>query len=178
VTLGDELASWPRPRPTVIFTKIQFFNPITSETILHADHLKANMDPVSALGLAASVIAVIQLTGALIKPATSSLGPSENDEKELNKLLTTMTGFQVAYNNLEHYLKSNPGTTEALVTAIQQPIQDCKTILSELKLRLATMTFVRKHIIGKKWDKGFKRLVQRLDDARQLFDVILQGDQS
>ena len=67
------------------------------------------MDPVTALGLAASIIAVLQLTGALIKPATSSLGPSENDKKELEKLKTNMTGFQTAYSNLEQYLKSNPG---------------------------------------------------------------------
>jgi len=136
------------------------------------------MDPVSALGLAASIIAVMQLAGALIKPATSSLGPSENDEKELNKLSTTMTGFQIAYNNLEMYLKSDPDTAETLVKQIQQPIQECKAVLSELKLRLSTMTFVRKHIVGKKWDKGFKNILKRLDDARQLFDVILQGDQS
>lgn len=73
------------------------------------------MDPVSALGLAASIIAVIQLAGALLKPATSSLGPSENDVKELKRLQTTMTGLQVAYDNLEQYLTSNPGkTTEKL----------------------------------------------------------------
>jgi hypothetical protein len=136
------------------------------------------MDPVSALGLAASIIAVIQLIGALMKPATSSLGPSENDEKELKRLLVTMTGFQTAYSNLEQYLKNKPGEGENLANAIELPIQDCKAVLAKLKVRLANMTFVRKHIIGKKWDKGFKRLVKRLEDARQLFDVILQGDQS
>jgi hypothetical protein len=136
------------------------------------------MDPVSALGLAASVIAVIQLTGALIKPVTSSLGPSENDEKELKRLLATVTGFQIAYNNLEQYLKSNPVTTEILLKAIQQPIRECKEALSELKLRLSTMTFVRKHLIGRKWDNGFQRLRKCLNDAKQLFDVVLQGDQS
>jgi hypothetical protein len=136
------------------------------------------MDPVSALGLAASIIAVIQLTGALMKPATSSLGPSENDAKELKRLLSVMTGFQTAYSSLEQYLKSKPGEGKNLANAIELPIQDCKAVLVELKLRLANMTFVRKHIIGKKWDKGFQRLVKRLEDARQLFDVILQGDQS
>jgi hypothetical protein len=135
------------------------------------------MDPVSALGLAASIIAVIQLTGALMKPATSSLGPSENDGKELKRLLVTMTGFQTAYSNLEQYLKSKPSEGENLANAIELPIQGCKAVLAELKLRLANMTFVRKHIIGKKWDKGFKLLVKQLEDARQLFDDILQGDQ-
>ena len=136
------------------------------------------MDPVSALGLAASIIAVLQLTSALIEPATSSLGPSENDKEELNRLQTTMTGFQAAYTNLEKYLKSNPGAADTLLTAIKKPIQECKEVLAELKRRLSTMTFVRRNIIGKKWDKDYKRLVKRLDDARQLFDVMLQGDQS
>jgi hypothetical protein len=136
------------------------------------------MDPVTALGMAASIVAVLQLTGALIKPATSSLGPSENDEKELKRLMTTMTGLQTAYNSLEQYLKRTSGAAETLATAIKQPIEECKAVLDELKLRLANMTFVRKHIIGRKWDKSFKRLVGRLDDARQLFDVIVQGDQS
>lgn len=136
------------------------------------------MDPVSALGLAASIIAVIQLTGALMKPATSLLGPSENDEKELKRLLSVITGFQTAYSNLEQYLKSKPGEGQNLANAIELPIQDCKAVLAELELRLANMTFVRKRILGKKWDKGFKRLVKRLEDARQLFDVILQVDQS
>jgi hypothetical protein len=158
--------------------KTSSYSSAALDTSILVHHLEVNMDPVTALGLAASIIAVIQLTGALIKPATSSLGPSENDEKELNGLLTAMAGFQTAYNNLELYLKSNPGTAEALATAIRQPLENCKAVLAELRLRLAGMTFVRKHIIGKKWDKGFKRMVKRLDDARQLFDVILQGDQS
>jgi hypothetical protein len=136
------------------------------------------MDPVTALGLAASIIAVLQLTGALIKPATSSLGPLENDKKELEKLKTNMTGFQTAYSNLEQYLKSNPGAAETLAATIQQPMKECKAVLAELESRLRSMTFVRKYIVGKKWDKHFHRLVKRLDDARQLFDVILQGDQS
>jgi hypothetical protein len=136
------------------------------------------MDPVTATGLAASIIAVIQLTGALIKPVTSSLGPSESDQKELERLLTTMKAFQVSYNNLEDFLKANPGQGGTLAIAIQQPIAECKAILAELKLQLSRMTFVRKHIIGKKWDKSFHRLVKRLDDARHVFDIILQGDQS
>jgi len=151
---------------------------IITDPILFVHCFEGNMDPVTAIGLAASIIAVLQLTSALIKPATSSLGPSENDEIELKRLLTTMTGFQTAYNNLERYLKSNPGAAETLATAIQRPIEECKAVLAELKLRLASMTFVRKHIIGRKWDKSFNRLVKRLDDARQLFDVILQGDHS
>jgi len=63
--------------------------------------MEVTMDPITDLGLAASIIAMIQLTSALIKPVTSSLGPSENDEKELKILLTTMAGLQTAYNNLE-----------------------------------------------------------------------------
>lgn len=69
-------------------------------------------------------------------------------------------------------------TAETLITALQQPILDCKAVVSELERRLSRITFVRKHITGRKWDKEFKNLVKRLDDARQLFDVILQGDQS
>jgi hypothetical protein len=136
------------------------------------------MDPITAIGLAASIIAVIQLTGALIAPVTSSLGPSENDERELKNLLSTITGFQTAYNNLKHYLKSNPGQAESLAIAIKLPIENCKAVLLELNLRLSRMTFVRKHIIGRRWDKSFQSLVKRLDDARNLFEVILQGDQS
>jgi hypothetical protein len=64
------------------------------------------------------------------------------------------------------------------VTAIKQPIQDCEIILAKLRLRLSNMTFVGKHIIGRKWDKEYQRLVKRLDDASNFFDVILQGDQS
>ena len=136
------------------------------------------MDPISALGVAASIIAVVQLSSALLKPVTSSLGPSENDAKELNRLLTTMTGFRVAYNNLEEYLKNIPGTADTLVTAIEQPLRECKLVLVELRLRLSNMTFVRKRIIGAKWDTEYNRLIKRLDDARNLFDIILQGDQS
>jgi hypothetical protein len=136
------------------------------------------MDPVSAVGLAASIIAVLQLTSALMEAVTSSLGPSENDEKELKRLQTTMNGFQIAYTNLHQYLNSNPGTADTLVTALHQPAKECKVILDELKLRLSRMTFVTKHIIGKKWDKEFRRSLGRLEEARQLFDTILQGDQT
>jgi len=80
------------------------------------------MDPVSALGLAASIIAVLQLTGSLVQPITASLGPSENDEKELKRLTTSLAGLQTAYRSLEKFLKDNPEDTQTLITLIMEPL--------------------------------------------------------
>jgi hypothetical protein len=140
--------------------------------------LTPKMDPVSALGLAASIIAVLQLTGSLVQPITTSLGPSENDEKELKRLTTSLTGLQTAYRSLEKFLRDNPEDTQTLVTSIMEPLLVCKGVLVELDLRLSKMTFIRRNIIGKKWDKRFNRLVKQLEEAQELFNVIVQADQS
>jgi hypothetical protein len=49
---------------------------------------------------------------------------------------------------------------ETLAATIQQPMKECKAVLAELESRLRSMTFVRKYIVGKKWDKHFHRLVK------------------
>ncbi len=85
------------------------------------------MDPVSALGLTASIIAVIQITTKLLK----NVSPSEHSRQDLNRLLGTISGLKGVYEGLELHLQcSEEGELRnALLRQLEEPIKDCKLVL-------------------------------------------------
>lgn len=60
------------------------------------------MEPFGVLGVAASIISCVQLTGALLKRA--GVGPSDHSKKDLNGILKTICGFSGAHEGLKTIL--------------------------------------------------------------------------
>ena len=81
------------------------------------------MDPISILGLSASIIACMQLTGALLKLAK----PSEHGKKDLNRILQVLCGFHGAYDGFKAFLEHNQ-EDEARTSALQHLEGLCKTV--------------------------------------------------
>ena len=132
------------------------------------------MDPFSTLGVTASIIACIQLTGALLK----RVGPSEHSKRDLNNIVKSICGIRGAYESLKSYLEINED--EARLSALQhlrEPLQECKDVLDILKDRLQKTFIVDNRIVGNLGDSKLKKGLQRLDNAKELFDLILHVDQ-
>lgn len=133
------------------------------------------MEPFGVLGVAASIIACIQLTGTLLK----RVGPSDHSKKDLNGILKTICGFKGAYEGLTTSLQLNE-EDETRLSALQhleEPLRDCKRVLDLLEKRLESTNFFGQHVLGSLWDGKLKRGLKILQDAKTLFEITFDGDQ-
>ena len=133
------------------------------------------MDPFSVLGITASIIACVQLTGALLK----KVGPSDHSKKDLNHVLQILVGFRGAYEGLKLHIEFNE-EDEIRLSALQhlhQPLEDCKQTLDTLQKRLKTLKFVGQYIVGRVWDGRLEKCLARLESAKKLLELALHEDQ-
>ena len=133
------------------------------------------MDPFTILGVTASIIACIQLTGNLLK----RIGPSDHCKAELNRVLKIVSGFSGAYEGLKVHLEFNEKDEARLSMPhhLEEPLQRSKQALDTLEERLKTVGFIGQYIIGSTWDTKLRRCLQRLDDAKDLFELAMLADQ-
>jgi hypothetical protein len=132
------------------------------------------MDPFSVLGVAASVISCVQLTGALLK----RVGPSGHSKKNLHHILKVVCGFRGAYDGLKSLLEFNEEDHSRL-TALQhleEPLRDCKRALQVLEDRLKNLNFVGQYMVGVLWDRKVEECLQRLEDGKELLELALHVD--
>jgi hypothetical protein len=133
------------------------------------------MEPLSALGATASIIACIQLTEKLLE----RVGPSDYKKEDLNRILRTIEGFRDSYNDLKSYFEAN-AEDEVRLSALQhldEPLRVCKEALDILQKRLSHVNFIGKYIVGLAWDSKMKKGLQRLDEAKDLFKLVLHKDE-
>jgi hypothetical protein len=133
------------------------------------------MDPFSVLGVTGSIIACVQLAGTLLK----RVGPSDHSKKDLNSILKVLYGFRGAYEGIKSYYALNE-EDEARLSALKElegPLRDCKVALEVLEERLKSVNFVGQYIVGSFWDRRLRKLLQRLEDAKDLFELALHADQ-
>jgi hypothetical protein len=136
------------------------------------------MDPFTILGAAASIIACIQLTGSLLQ----RIGPSSHDSAELNQILTILTGFREAYEGLKSCRQFNEKdeARSTMFQRLEEPLKNSEAALGFVQERLTEMskaTFIGHYFVGNFWDKKFKKYLQRLHDAKSLFELALHADQ-
>jgi hypothetical protein len=132
------------------------------------------MDPFTVLGITASIIACLQLTGALIKRAKSS----DHSRKDLNHILKVICGFKGAYEALELHLKYSEEDSSRLsaFNHLNEPLVDCKAALELLEKRLRDMDFIGQYLIGGQWDRKLNKCLQRLEDAKGFLELALSAD--
>ncbi len=132
------------------------------------------MDPVSALGVAASVIACIQLTQSLLR----RLGPSDHHAMDLHRMLRSMTSFLGAYEALKRISEVDDNKRDLSMTNyVDEPLRECKMVLEYIEDRLRNVNFIGQYVIGSTWDRRFKKCLARLDEAKELFELAVYADQ-
>jgi hypothetical protein len=136
-------------------------------------YISKSMDPFSVLGITASIIACVQLTGELLK----RVKPSDHSSKDLNHILKIVCSFRGAYEGLKLRLEVNE-EDEARLSAFQHlrgPLEDCNAALELLQTKLKDRHFVR-YILGGQWDRTLKKCLERLEDGKELFELALSAD--
>ncbi len=109
------------------------------------------MDPVSVISLAASIVAVVQLTGLCLKLS--------------GKL---QTHFEIC--------EEDEGRLMALAE-LREPLRDCEKALKSVSERLQGVKSIGKAISGVRFDSKLKTCMSSLEHSRALFNEALQADQ-
>jgi hypothetical protein len=130
------------------------------------------MDPVSAIGLVASIITLLELA----EPLARRLGPSSHNKQELSRMIQVLIASKRSYESLRDFFED--GKQESTMSEyIAEPEKQCIEVLSYLRKRLENQTFVDRYILGGRWDKMLDKSVKILEDAKNLFDQAMQIDQ-
>jgi hypothetical protein len=132
-----------------------------------------------AIGLVASVIAIVQLSGACLKLSLKPLGPSSYMPERLQTLNTTLYGFNGNIRNLQTLFEIYEDDQARLDTLnhLQEPLMRCREALQLLSSRLQSNGFFAQYIMGSKFDKKFDLCLRVLNDAKELLELSLQCDQ-
>lgn len=133
------------------------------------------MDPFGVLGVTASIIACLQLSGTLLK----RIGPSDHSKSDLNRTLQTIYAFHGAYEGIKLHLMCNEEDEIRLSTLqhLKEPLQSCKSALDFIHERLKNVNLMGQHLLGTFWDGKFKKYLKQLNDAKELLDLALHVDQ-
>jgi hypothetical protein len=126
------------------------------------------------LGVTASLIACIQLTGFLAK----RLGPSSRSRDDLNRIVATLCGFRGALEGLKTHMEINSEDRDRMMSMqhLDKPLQECKAVVMLVENRFKSVNLVGKYIIGKLWDGKLDKTLKKLDEAKQLLELSMYAD--
>lgn len=132
-----------------------------------------------ALGVAASIISIIQLTDTVTKLCHEYLGTATGATKEMSLILNELYALKGVFEWLESQLMSNQGINTTPRTAMIQllnlpngPLERCRDTLRVLK-----PPKLGRHIVWAFCKKDNARLIGRLERDKLLFMLALHGDQ-
>jgi hypothetical protein len=131
------------------------------------------------LSLAASVIAVIQLAGSCLKLSRKFLGPSEFGSSDLASMTISLYGFNGVVKSFQTHLEICEDD-EARLSSLEylKPVlKQYEEALYIIKDFVGRSSFIRKHVIGPRFDYKLKTSLKALDGAKELFILALYADQ-
>lgn len=136
------------------------------------------------LSSAASVIAVIQLTGSLVKLCGGYIQEVKNARDEILTLQRAITGLQGTLEDLQKFLQSNDGKTLSTSSRLVSNITDCLSGIRALEARLDSgkgKQLMRKvGLRALKWPlkrTDLEGVIQNLERYKSSFLLSLQMDQ-
>lgn len=128
--------------------------------------------------IAASIIAVLQLTGACLKLGAKFLGPSRHNSATLSTITQSLYSFNGTVSSLQAHYKIHEDDQERLnaLTRLAEPLKRCEEVLRIISERLETVDFLGQYVVGKLFDKKLQRSLHVLEEARKLFELTLHCD--
>ena len=103
------------------------------------------------LSIAASIIAVVQLTGTCLKLGKNFLGPSQHSSASLNAISQSLYSFNAAIQNLQTHYEINEEDHARLhaLSPLAEPLKRCEEALGIISERLDTVDFLGQYVVGK-----------------------------
>lgn len=132
------------------------------------------------IGLSASLIAIIQLTGSCIKIGGRFFGPTKHTSEDLKDLRSSLYQFHGTITTLElHYrLHEEDEARLRALSQLDQPLERCQQALKTIKQRLENVNFLEKHFIGSRFDAKLKQAMHDVAQSRPLFETAVLADNS
>jgi len=131
------------------------------------------------LSVAASIMAVVQLTGACLKLGKKFLGPSQHSPAGLDLIAKSLYDFNGAIKNLQTHYEINEDDQTRLnaLNHLAEPLKRCEEALEIIRERLQNTTFLGRYVVGERFDRKLKKSLQVMEEARKLFEMALYSDQ-
>lgn len=131
------------------------------------------------IGLAASVIAVIQLTASCLKLSRKWIGPSEFSSSELTTLTTALYDFNGAIKTFQTHLEIHEDNEARLLSLeyLENAMSRCSQALDVIKQFMDRGTVMKRAMLGPKFDGKLKSSLTVLQGAKELFMLVVQADQ-
>jgi hypothetical protein len=131
------------------------------------------------LGLAASVIAVIQLARSCLKLSRKFLGPSEFGSSNLASIITALYRFNGVVKSIQKHLEIYEDDEVRLssLAYLKPVLKQCEEALHIIEDFVGKSSFIGKHVIGLRFDFKVKTSLKALDGAKELFMLALHADQ-
>lgn len=134
-----------------------------------------------AIGLATSIICIIQLTGQVGALSWGYIGSVRDAPKAIHVLLDELSGFGKVLRTVLEYAESNSGKPTALdeLGGEDGPLQKCAEELSNLQIRLELKSGIRGVINTLKWPlkaDETSRYISGIERYKSLFSLALTVD--
>ena len=131
------------------------------------------------IGLAASIIAVAQLTGQCLKTIRKRIGPSESSSSELSGISKSLYEFNGALKNFQTHLEIYEDDAARLQSLedMGSALHRCEAALRVVKEFTEKTNFLGKYLMGPKFDNKLKASLKTLDGAKELLILALHRDQ-
>ena len=132
-----------------------------------------------ALGLVASIIAIVQLSGACLKLGSKFLSPSAHRPERLQSLRTILYGFNGAIRNLQTFFEIHEDDQARLkaLNHLQEPLTRCRETLHLLSSYLQDSSFISRYVTGTTFDKKLNSCLRVLNGSKELLELALTSDQ-
>jgi len=130
------------------------------------------------LGIAASVIAVVQLTGACLKLSKKWLGPSEFSVSELDMMMADLYAFNGVLRTFQTHLEIH-SDDEARILGLNHltpVLQRCEEALKTIREFMEKTGVMGRHLLAPRFDKKLKLSLQILERAKGLLELAVSAD--
>jgi len=134
------------------------------------------MDPLSLTG---TLIAIIQLFGAIIKLGKKHIGPSKHTPALLAAYLQELHVFSHALTNLRAYLdiSSLGQITTYTVLYLDRSLENCTAVLNLLQELQSRKSFFKRFLTARQFDNKINGAMDTLRHEQSLFSIMLLVDQ-
>lgn len=131
-----------------------------------------------AIGLAATVITLIQLADNVSQTASKFVRTINGTEEILSPLLSNLQSLQHILRTLDNQLRTGQAEVDLSMTLqhLKEPLNDCEDALSRIQLRFERVKVIGNYVIGMLVDKQTSRNLKRLEGIVPILQLALEAD--
>lgn len=130
------------------------------------------------LGIAASVVAVVQLTGACLKLSKKWLGPSEFSTSELDTMIADLYAFNGVLRTFQTHLEIHSDDEPRILglNHLTPVLHRCEGALTTIQEFMERSGVIGRYLLAPRFDRKLKLSLQILERAKGLLELAVSAD--